>query len=527
MNEKYQIYNIAPELILDEQIEDGMLRKDWYLHPELGKCLFKESAPSQAIISEARTDWTEKVVNEIAELLNLPVARYELANGYFEESAELVHGVVSINCIPENAEILTGEEFMIQSINYDRDNPSQYTIENVLKALDRVNVKPPCNWETPIPAIDTGAKLFVGYMLLDCYVTNSDRHDHNWSVMSVGERLELVPSFDHGISLGSTDEDEDKPNLVLSDYVDRYSQSCFQEGYKKLSTLTIFNRAAQLYPEAARIWQEKLRSITNAQIDRIFDRLPEGRITPTADRFARQLLAHNREKMLEIIPERQPLRDAILQVARQLKRDACDLSQAVLDASKKTSNTIASITEGNYDSPTPTVTSLPKLNNLDELQSERAAISAILQVPQALDDMLLRGFTSECLINPQYREICVAAVEYHGEHGEVNLANIRDRLSNDTAATATAIVENTNASPCSPIDVERLIAFDRRRELVNIAERLESAAFDLSYSNDDLFRVLDESEIAIRATEDRSRSIVNEEQPQTERSPKKNSSKGR
>ena len=65
MDAEYQIYSIDPALILDEQVEDGMLRKDWYLHHTLGKCLFKEAAPTQAIISDARTDWTEKVVNEI------------------------------------------------------------------------------------------------------------------------------------------------------------------------------------------------------------------------------------------------------------------------------------------------------------------------------------------------------------------------------------------------------------------------------------------------------------------------------
>ena len=234
-----------------------MLRKDWYLHPALGKCLFKEAAPTQAIVSDARTDWTEKVVNEIANLLGLPVAKYELATGYFGKSTKLVEGVVSINCVPANAQVFTGEEFLNQIIDCNLDDPQQYTIENVLKALDLADVKIPSNWQQPIPGIDTGAKLFVGYMMLDCLVNNSDRHDHNWEVMAVGEQIELVSSFDHGLSLGSTDEDEDKPNLSLTDYVDRYIQSCFQSGYNKLPTLNIFERAARLYPDAAKIWQER------------------------------------------------------------------------------------------------------------------------------------------------------------------------------------------------------------------------------------------------------------------------------
>jgi hypothetical protein len=300
MDEKYQIYRIDPGLILDEQVEDGMLRKNWYLHPQLGKCLFKEAAPTQAIISDARTDWTEKVVNEIANLLGLPVARYELATGYFGKSTKLVEGVVSINCVPTNAQVFTGEEFLTRILACNLDDPRQYTVENVLKALDLADVKVPSNWQQPIAGIDTGAKLFVGYMMLDCLVNNSDRHDHNWEVMAVGERIELVSSFDHGLALGSTDEDEDKPTLSLADYVERYSQSCFQEGYNKLPTLTIFERCGRLYPDAARIWQEQLRQVTMNQIEEIFSRIPEGRITPVAAKFAIELLDFNQKRIVDL-----------------------------------------------------------------------------------------------------------------------------------------------------------------------------------------------------------------------------------
>jgi hypothetical protein len=309
MSEKYRIYQLDPsQRISNKRSLDGVLRKDWYNHPELGECLYKEARPTQAIISESRTDWTEKVVNEIANLLGLPVAQYELANGHFGGSGELVAGVLSPNCIPPNSDdVFTGEELLLRFVNYDSDNPSQYTIDNVLKALELANVKPPSNWQQQIRAIDTGAKLFVGYMMLDCLVNNSDRHDHNWGVVSIDNQIELIPSFDHGLSLGSTDEDEDKLKLSLSDYVDRYSQSCFQAGYSKVPNLTIFDQAAQLYPDAARIWQERLAQITTAQINGIFDRIPESVITPVAAKFAIDLLAYNQKRIanleIESIPK--------------------------------------------------------------------------------------------------------------------------------------------------------------------------------------------------------------------------------
>lgn len=302
MSEKYRIYQLDPHNIADRVEEDGVLRKDWYDHPELGRCLFKESRPSQAIISEARTDWTEKIVFELAKLLNLPIARYELATGYFANCPEIVEGVISPNCIPNHVDtVFTGEELLSRLVNYNSDNPSQYTVENVLKSLNLANVKPPSSWTQLIGGINTGAELFVGYILLDTFVNNSDRHDHNWGVMSINNQIELIPSFDHGLSLGSTDEDEGKLTISLSDYVDRYSQSCFQDGYSKVPNLTIFDRAAQIYPDAARIWQEQLSQIKATQISDMFNRIPDGRITSAAAKFAVDLLAYNQKRIVGLI----------------------------------------------------------------------------------------------------------------------------------------------------------------------------------------------------------------------------------
>jgi hypothetical protein len=71
-----------------------------------------------------------------------------------------------------------------------------------------------------------------------------------------------------------------------------------------------------------------LRSITPTQIDEIFNRIPEGRITPIADRFARQLLEYNREKILEIIPSQQLQRDSILQGENEINEIETELDDS-------------------------------------------------------------------------------------------------------------------------------------------------------------------------------------------------------
>jgi hypothetical protein len=185
---------------------------------------------------------------------------------------------------------------------FDKSSSNAHTIENNLIALDLAGVKPPSNWEAKVIGINTGAEVFVGYILLDALINNIDRHSSNWGVIGIKEgtgiKLELMPSFDHALSLGSNDNNEF--NLSPSAYVNEYSLSAFREENYNLSTLEVFNRAAELYPEAAAIWKEKLAAITSSQIEEIFDRIPEGRITPTAATFAKALLEYNRSQILNL-----------------------------------------------------------------------------------------------------------------------------------------------------------------------------------------------------------------------------------
>jgi glycine cleavage system regulatory protein len=68
----------ASDFELNEEL-DGIIPKGWIETPSLGKVLFKEAASDRENIAESRTDWSEKVVSEINQLVGLPTALYELA----------------------------------------------------------------------------------------------------------------------------------------------------------------------------------------------------------------------------------------------------------------------------------------------------------------------------------------------------------------------------------------------------------------------------------------------------------------
>jgi hypothetical protein len=307
----YRIYAIDPEqhiqfedVELDSDVDveanDGIIPKIWTDDNELGICLFKVAHRTPGSSRDVRVDWAEKVVSEIAVLLGIPTAKYEFATTYFENSLEPVEGIVSINCISMSSVRQSGEKLLNQIIDDGSEQSQQYTIENIMEALDLAQVKRPSNYNRIPAGIESGAETFVGYICLDALVDNWDRHAENWSII-LGEEIELMPCYDYGESLCSGETDEEKQSIDLDEYI-QVSSSSFtnQEGTKRLSMSEVFKRAASLKPQAAQIWIDQLAALNPADINQIFNRIPEGRITEVSANFAKGLIEYNRTELLRL-----------------------------------------------------------------------------------------------------------------------------------------------------------------------------------------------------------------------------------
>ena len=163
----------APEA--DEDL--GTKEKFWFRHHDLGRCLFKKARPNTG------EDWAEKIAAELCELLGLPHADYELAV-YNDEN-----GIISPSFLPsQKGGILTlGNEILARIVsNYPQDSKdlSQHTIDNVFNAIGDALVNLPIDW-TPPERISYATETFVGYLLLDAWIGNSDRHHENWAFISL------------------------------------------------------------------------------------------------------------------------------------------------------------------------------------------------------------------------------------------------------------------------------------------------------------------------------------------------------
>ena len=144
MTDSYPIYQLTAEMkaMSDLSVErEGMLEKAWFVHPELGDCLFKKSAPGGREIVGCQTDWSEKITFELAQLLDIPAARYELAQGDLTESdRDLVRGSISCSYILAGGEAISGEAFLSEIYpTFDHGKALGATMSEVTR--DRMSVE--------------------------------------------------------------------------------------------------------------------------------------------------------------------------------------------------------------------------------------------------------------------------------------------------------------------------------------------------------------------------------------------------
>src|SRR5205807_9360721 len=77
----------------------------------------------------------------------------------------------------------------------------QHTVEAVGAIVAELN-PPPEAWMRGVPAgIQSALDVFIGYVMLDAWIANQDRHHENWGALWDGNALRLAPTFDHGAAL--------------------------------------------------------------------------------------------------------------------------------------------------------------------------------------------------------------------------------------------------------------------------------------------------------------------------------------
>lgn len=280
----------------------GTKPKFWFRDTQDNRWLYKEGRPGTG------EDWSEKAASELCALLELPHVDYELAIWKNRR------GVVCRSMVPKSGRLIHGNELLARVVpEYPQTkffHVRQHTVKRVLAVLRRFHIGLPLNWDG-LAGVETAQDVFIGYLMLDAWIANQDRHHENWGIVATANKtIHLAPSFDHASSLGRNETDEQRQERMdtkdqgrsIAHYVKRARSAFYHDARspKTLLTVDAFSEAGKTRPLAADAWLERLKRVTSSDIQQIFDKIPEERITPVASKFAQRMLELNCERLLAL-----------------------------------------------------------------------------------------------------------------------------------------------------------------------------------------------------------------------------------
>jgi len=187
-------------------------------------------------------------------------------------------------------------------------------VDAVVQCLGKLG-PPSVECLTVVPSrIATALDVFVGYVMLDAWIANQDRHHENWGcIWNRGDimPLRLAPTFDHGASLARNVRDEEKIERLGSGDRGRQvahfatkARSAFYRSNadsRPLGTVDAFIQFAEASPKAAEVWLEAIKGVTRDEIYSILREVPPNRMSETTRRFTLELLMANQARLLKLL----------------------------------------------------------------------------------------------------------------------------------------------------------------------------------------------------------------------------------
>ena len=283
----------------------GTKRKFWF-HDDKGRqMLFKAEERGTG------EDWAEKIACELCKLLGLPHVHYDLA----EEVEGKTPGVVCETCAKPPLALVLGNQLLLDHdpaypvIDARRYKVRQHTVEAVTEIVQTLQ-PPPSDYTASLPdGIATALDVFVGYIMLDAWIANQDRHHENWAALREGEQFFLAPSFDHGASMARNISDTEREKRLTTRDVNfrvaafaRRAKSAFYRADgpdKTITTVEAWRLFSRKSPQSAIMWKQRLEAIDEQSVDHLLGQVPTTRLSSVGRDFTRQLLCENRRRLLE------------------------------------------------------------------------------------------------------------------------------------------------------------------------------------------------------------------------------------
>lgn len=256
-------------------------------------------------------DWAEKAASHLAGLLEVPCAQVELAvyagrpgaisRDLRPENHEMQHGAVLLAARSAPGYIPSSEIRILGDTTLLRRRPG-HSLRNIRTALEGY-LPPP---DSSVPSDFTAFDVFAGYLVLDAWIGNRDRHDENWAVLhplGTGPGR-LCGSYDQAGSLGFNLQDAAR-SARLADvggggmrrFAERGDAWRFENQGRPVRSLVAHARDALdlASPSARAFWGEIIERLADLETAEIFSRIDT--MSDPERRFACELLTINGRRL--------------------------------------------------------------------------------------------------------------------------------------------------------------------------------------------------------------------------------------
>ena len=263
-------------------------RPDWWLFKE-PKTGVKSGVPYRR-----GDDWAEAICGRLAPLIGLPAATVELSR--YKHS----QGVMSRNVAPASWDLISGDTLLSEFPDYEscagglkppgRPGHHPHNIAEVLRAVEPPRAAP--------RECVTAMSVFVGYLVFDAWVANTDRHAENWAVLDNGGRRRLAESFDHGSALASGLEEHELGRLLDPSKLRQFAAKARAQRFDRVSGRTLLDvvvESAEIEGRAASFWVDRVCDVETERVIEAVDTVPG--MSDARRTFIVQLLEENARRL--------------------------------------------------------------------------------------------------------------------------------------------------------------------------------------------------------------------------------------
>ncbi|UAK39378.1 hypothetical protein K8O93_06780 [Gordonia bronchialis] len=305
----------------------GDERKRWFRAPDssphAGHWLFKPRTEKPLTLSKVRQargdspdvlisgeDWAEKISYELALLLNLPAVETELATAT-PPGEQRVWGSMSRDMRPKVPESKRSQRWpssagasLLAEVDpaFDANTCVGHTLDAVCDVLTRAKVVGPVGTEY---AEWSAFDVWAGYLMLDAWIANTDRHAHNWGVVQdpTSGATYLGPTYDHGTALAAGETERKRADRVKGDSVaqwcDRGGTFRFYGGkWRALVDLAV-EALSLCSPDARTHWVSQITAVDLGVCDSVTSRIPN--MSDPTRTFVNTVITTNRKRLCDAL----------------------------------------------------------------------------------------------------------------------------------------------------------------------------------------------------------------------------------